>query len=130
MATDQSLSQRPQVSGALSTTTDEATVTGKVLANGLRSSQQMRIRVDKHTTATKRTVNLYTAFVGPNDDGHVDAPISIVAARGGYDRIIVSGEVIDKINENRAGQPIVELCDSSLRYRGCAVMVVPRKPAA
>jgi len=129
MANDQSRSQRPAVSAGLSTATTELTVTGTVQASGLSSADHMLIQVDKYTTRTKKTVNLYTAFVGPNDDGHVDAPVSIVAARGKYDRIILSGQVVGKVDEKKADQSQVELCDASLKYRGCAVMVVSRKPA-
>jgi len=130
MATDQSRSQRPQVDGALSTTKDELKVTGKVKANGLRSTDYMLIQVDQHTTKTKQTVTLYSAFVGPNGDGHVNAPIGIAAGRDAFDRIVISGQVVGKVDETKLDQPPVELCDTSLKYRGCAVMSVPAKPAS
>lgn len=130
MADDQSRSARPQVAGALSTTSTEVKLTGSVKASGLRSTDHMLVQADKYTTGKDMLVNLYTAFVGPNADGKVDAAISLSAARGKFDRIVVSGEVQGKIDETKADQTRVELCDASLRYRGCAVLVVPRKSSS
>lgn len=127
MADDQSLSARPQVTGALSTTSAEVKLTGSAKASGLRSTGHMRVQVDKYTAGKDKLVNLYTALVGPNGDGIVDAAISLVAARGKFDRVVFSAEVQGKVDEEEADQTQVEICDESLKYRGCAVVVVPRK---
>lgn len=126
VATDESAKEGPAVAGALAATKDQLGITGTVRAGGLKSGEHMLVQVDGWRATTKKRVVLYRALIGPDADGKVDATISTVATTGRYDKIIVAGAVREKVKKSDERAAAIQLCNTTVPFRGCAVLTVPQ----
>ena len=150
-----STKERPRVSGSLAVTDKQLMIKGLVEASGLKSDEHMLIRVEGRTTKEKLAFFhagkprdkadppggadvepgvtdhfqlIYAARVGPDHEGKVKAPIDTVAPAKIYERIVISAQLQEAVNEQRVattGSPALQGRDPLLGVRPLASSVTP-----